>query len=77
MEVAVTLGVPKAPPCTHPLVQTRKLGDVSGSKSGIPSLGCKVSYAGQQPGALQVRVRLGVCDFIACCSCFLMLLWFA
>lgn len=62
------------------LVQTRKVGDVSGSKAGMPSLGCKVSRAGQQPGALQVQVRLRLCNFIACWFCFLMflmLLWFA
>lgn len=72
MGVAVTLGVPQAPPCTHPLVQTRKLGDVSCSEAGMPSLGYKVSHAGQQPEALQVRVRLSLCNFIACCFYFLM-----
>lgn len=50
MGVAVTLGVPQAPPCTRPLVQTRKLRDVSSSKAGMPSLGCKVSHVGSSLG---------------------------
>lgn len=60
-EAAAALGVPQAPPGTHPLVQTGKPGDVACSRALMPS-----------PGALQVLVRLSPCSFIACCCCFLM-----
>lgn len=72
VEMAAALGVLQAPPCTHPLVQTRKPGDVSCSRARMPSPGCEGCRAGQQPGVLQVLVRLSPCSFIACCCCFLM-----
>jgi len=70
-EEAAAAAVPQAPPCTHPLLQTGKMGGGSWSGAGLPSLGCKVCCAGQQAGVLRVLARLGPCSFIACCCCFL------
>lgn len=70
-EAAAAPGLPQTPPCSHPLVQTRRPGDVFCSRARMPSPGCEVSRAGQQAGALGVLVRLSPCSFIACCCCFL------